>query len=546
MKNEDKIILTDEEEQICLLLIHILENNRTTLIEEIEKELSPHLINIDILCRKRFIELFKQEPDIFLKFMKTKEIEIASTRGKQMAAEGVDKKKIFNLFKVMTLFLYNHMGNETGARINFIDKIRELYSKPYFLAHIQMNFDPRHQERNLHTSEKDRRGKTNESNINFLNNLALAAKKPLKNIQKLISMIKEEAGTTPSLVSLEADILSLRKRITDIIDNKKILHDVQLYNHEHIVNISTIVMTKIELIKDIVADKDIQLTQEIAPDLYIRIAPPAIDRILNIILDNAIKYNAPKDGNIHIDLKTENNNIVLIIRDTGIGIPPEQLKHIYEPYHVYAYNKRCNQGIGLGLSLVKNILAGVSGQITITSKINRGTVVSLILKSEKITLDNIDIVIEKVKLTNPPVRKNIRLKPETYDEKKKTIIFVHYHLKLLSIIQNSLDKDYNVYYARHGQEALRKLKTIPKPDVIVSDTIMEIMDGYEFYAKVKQKDELQHIPFIFLAARIEIVEKLHELKSGPGIVEFMEIPFEIVDLKEKIIQVINKNKSIHS
>ncbi|MBN2531273.1 MAG: response regulator [Spirochaetales bacterium] len=61
--------------------------------------------------------------------------------------------------------------------------------------------------------------------------------------------------------------------------------------------------------------------------------------------------------------------------------------------------------------------------------------------------------------------------------------------------------EYNIYYAVNGQEALDKLLSIPKPDIIISDIMMEIMDGHEFFNKIGEKEGYNDIPFIFLSSR---------------------------------------------
>ncbi|MBN2440370.1 MAG: hypothetical protein JXJ04_03465 [Spirochaetales bacterium] len=86
------------------------------------------------------------------------------------------------------------------------------------------------------------------------------------------------------------------------------------------------------------AKDQIELTSEIQPDLYIQISPDALDRILNNIIDNAIKYNK-SDGRIKISIKEMKDSILLTVQDTGIGIRSDQLKHIFKPYYQSEYQK---------------------------------------------------------------------------------------------------------------------------------------------------------------------------------------------------------------
>ena len=98
------------------------------------------------------------------------------------------------------------------------------------------------------------------------------------------------------------------------------------------------------------------------------------------IISNAIKYNKPY-GRIDIDFKDEKDYIKFIIKDTGIGISKDNLQNIFNPFfrEDISRSKDIN-GNGLGLSLVKNILEKINGNILIESEKNLGTEVLLILK----------------------------------------------------------------------------------------------------------------------------------------------------------------------
>ena len=194
--------------------------------------------------------------------------------------------------------------------------------------------------------------------------------------------------------------------------------------------------------------------------------------------------------------------------DTGIGIPAGQLDYIFKPYYQSAYKKRNIQGIGAGLPIVKNILNEINAQITIESKLQKGTTVMIKFKKEVIKENTKDLIIEQVKLSKPVNKRSITLDQEDYDNNKKTVLVVEDNIELLTFMQNHMNSSFNFYYARDGQEALRKLKIMPKPDVIVADIMMDIMDGYEFYQKLQEIEEMQDIPFIFLTAKTAIEDKI--------------------------------------
>ena len=92
----------------------------------------------------------------------------------------------------------------------------------------------------------------------------------------------------------------------------------------------------------------------------------------------------------------------------------------------------------------------------------------------------------------------------------------------------NLSSDYNIFYAFNGKEALEKIKNMPKPDIIISDIMMDVMDGYEFYTELLKDFNFKSVPFIFLTAKTGIDDRLSGLRKGA--VDFITKPFNIDDI----------------
>jgi len=106
--------------------------------------------------------------------------------------------------------------------------------------------------------------------------------------------------------------------------------------------------------------------------------PTDIEQIIINTFSNAVKFT-PKNGHIHITLIRKANKLYLRIRDTGIGIPPEALSRIFEDFYRADNVARQYDGSGLGLSIVKKLLAYSKGDISIKSKLNKGTCIEIAL-----------------------------------------------------------------------------------------------------------------------------------------------------------------------
>ncbi|HVN53601.1 MAG TPA: ATP-binding protein [Anaerolineaceae bacterium] len=103
-----------------------------------------------------------------------------------------------------------------------------------------------------------------------------------------------------------------------------------------------------------------------------------IKQVLLNLLSNAVKYNRPQ-GNVTIQAHSMEKEIVLVVKDTGIGIPPDELPHLFEKFFRTRGAERVASGTGLGLSICKHIIDSHGGRIEVQSKINEGTTISITL-----------------------------------------------------------------------------------------------------------------------------------------------------------------------
>ncbi|MBN2536464.1 MAG: response regulator [Spirochaetales bacterium] len=540
------MIFSEENEKYCNQLNDIVEKNLESLINKMQNEFVELIYeNTNIFHPDDFNNLIKKEGEAFLEFLKIKNMEQSSLKGKRAAASGLGKKVVLSLHRIYQTFLFTYIPAGDHSLLQYALEVINTYMSSYLYNYIEeQNRQIRMEQEQLYQAmietisrqreellEKEK--EQNRQRTAFLINLAHETKLPLTIIQNQINMVIEEAGKRQlqTVPPLEEQIRGLQEMIGNILDYEKILQGKVLYNHDIIVNISKIVAAKIDLFKVITEKKNISMESEIQEGLHIRIAPLALDRILNNIIDNAIKYNRIK-GSIHIKTEEDDSSVFFIVQDTGIGIPSNQIQHIFKPYYQCAQKKRGNEGIGAGLALVKSILAEVSGTIKVDSILNMGTTVTISFKKVTISKDDKYRIVEDIKISKPVLRTNITLKQEVYDEKKKTILIVEDNTELLSYLQKSMINDFNFYYAINGNDALQRLEIIPKPDVIISDIMMDIMDGYEFLTKLREKKEMQDIPFIFLTAKVTEEDKLKGLKQGA--VDYIEKPFSVQFLKEKI------------
>lgn len=376
--------------------------------------------------------------------------------------------------------------------------------------------------------------RANEHKTQAFINLAHETKTPLTLITNYLDEYIRKYGQPENeeLKLLKKSIGNLTKDIVNFFDMEKIQKGINIYDHTHISDFSLILRESMALFKVFASKKKIELVDTISDNIFIKADPSALYRIINNLIENAIKYT-PDEGKIEIDVVVINNKINFCVKDTGIGIPLSLQTQIFEPYFQINSKKSNFQGMGLGLSIVKKILIEIKGEIAIKSNPQTGegtTVFIELLKHEK---SEGELVMEFPIDTDQPFEaEKLNIKEQNFDESKYTILIVEDNIELLNYIVGTLQKQFNVHFAINGQEAIEKLKSINQLDLIVSDVMMDNGDGYYLAQHVQKSKRLGHIPFIFLTAKNTSDARIEGLSLGA--IDFICKPVSMDELEIKI------------
>jgi signal transduction histidine kinase/DNA-binding NarL/FixJ family response regulator len=369
---------------------------------------------------------------------------------------------------------------------------------------------------------------------NFFINLAHETKTPLTLITNYLDKYIKQHQPDKDLEIIWQNLEKLRQDMVNFLDKEKLQKGQVFYNHELISPVSRILNDKILIFKESAARKNISITSTIEEDLYTKADPYALDRIINNLLTNAIRYNK-NAGRIEVMLGLSGPEIQLAVKDTGIGITKEQLSKLFEADYQVFHKKRNIQGIGMGLNIVKQIVDSLGGRIRVESQWEKGSTFAVFLAVHHLAIgDSIEELVDY----SPPVglMNDVELEEEEYKAERKTLLVVEDNRQLLAYLQNELKPEYNVYYALNGKDALKKLKHMPAPSLIVSDIMMDEMDGYEFRVKLIEQKPFRSVPFIFITAKSGLEEKLKGI--GAGAVDFIFKPFSLAELKGKIVSLL--------
>lgn len=375
--------------------------------------------------------------------------------------------------------------------------------------------------------------KINEQRTITFVNLAHETKTPLTLITNYLEeyMSKNEVSEELAIVKINLDKLSAD--IVNLFDLEKFNKGFAVYNHELITNFSEILTDSTILFTQYAHKRNIELTTSIEDNLFIKADPLSINRIINNLIENAIKFSYD-EGIIELILKSKDDMFEFIVKDYGTGIPVEMHKRVFDPYFQITNQKRNIEGMGLGLPIVKKVIDDLKGQIQIISnpKINSGTKVTLTLN--KYTRSENDIV--SVKSVNKIIAVStdtFNIENSVFDEERQTVLIVEDNTAMINYLSKKLLRNYNVYAALNGNDAIKKMKSLAVlPDLIITDVMMNKIDGFTFAKIISESHAYNHIPFIFLSAKSGYNDRLHGLKLGA--IDYIQKPFSINELLQKI------------
>jgi signal transduction histidine kinase/DNA-binding NarL/FixJ family response regulator len=372
--------------------------------------------------------------------------------------------------------------------------------------------------------------KVNKQKIDFFLNLAHEVKTPLTLIGNYLDTFISLKGRSREAQIIEKNFNKLKNDIINFLDMEKLARGQVFYNHDQATNISEMLSEKIEMFEDSMYKKKIHAAHSIEPGLFTKIDPFAADRVINNLIDNAVKFTRENDE-VSIGLKAADDKIFFEVKDSGIGIPEDKQKHIFEPYFQISVGHSNIEGLGLGLSIVKKIIDEIKAEISLKSIPGEGSTFTIIFQrdlSSHVPGEQRSIALSRLCCEMP----DVELKAENYSKEKPVILLVEDNIELLAFLQENLIADYSVYYALNGKQALAKLITMPPPSIIISDIMMDEMDGFEFYAQFSSKPNGHPVPFIFLTARTDEESKIKGLSFGA--IDYICKPFSIGELKLKI------------
>jgi len=377
----------------------------------------------------------------------------------------------------------------------------------------------------------------NKLKSEFLANMSHEIRTPMNSItgfsEQLVKSVKDEKQLS-QIKAIHNSGKTLLRIINDILDISKIEANKLELNPTPVD--LRIIATEI---KDIFSlkcqEKNIELFIEydIAFHKTLILDEARIRQILFNLVGNAIKFTHEGEvilrfevERIHAD--TELVSLKMIITDTGIGIPEDQLEQMFNPF-IQQKNQSTAKygGTGLGLSITRKLVEKMNGEIKVTSELGSGSEFTVVIPDIEVSDIEIEIEEQSLNLSDFEFRSaKILVVDDNFDNRKLVVDLFD-------------ESPLEVFEAVNGEEGVEKAVLL-KPDLILMDIRMPMMDGFEAAKRIREHESTSNIPIIAITASVKGLEEKSLIEEEFD--EFIYKPVVLDDLLNKMRKYLDYQK----
>ncbi|AZZ37380.1 histidine kinase [Bdellovibrio sp. qaytius] len=367
-------------------------------------------------------------------------------------------------------------------------------------------------------SEQERATEHSKLKSDFLASMSHEIRTPMNAVLGLTTLLKETKLNTDQkdyVVTIQRSAKSLLTLINDILDHSKIeAGKLDITNSPF--SLKALAHEIADNFKPMVMEKNIELKlnfSELKQETFNSDAN-RIRQIMINLMGNAIKFT--KEGSVELQFITDNKNTKIIVKDTGSGMTPVEVSHLFQKYF-QTKNGQTVGGTGLGLNICKQLVDLLKGEIGVTSELGKGTQFWFSLPLEHCNMATPDVSemdAESLLFTNQ--FQGLVLVAEDSTVNQKVITNYLSKLGLQSVIANNGEEAVKMYQSHH-------------PDLILMDSNMPVMNGLEATKKIV---ELQHknpnfkkTPIVGLSADVRQTNFDNNLQAGMA--AFLTKPIEL-------------------
>ena len=374
----------------------------------------------------------------------------------------------------------------------------------------------------------------------FFSNISHELRTPLTLVVAPLYEALEKAKNSVFINDLQlayANSQKLSVLVDEILDLSK-LENGQMKLHHSVIRLDEVIRRIFFAFESLAYTQRIRLNYEssLPEDLWIKTDFPKLEKILNNLVSNAVKYSK-KGGEVscfagYVPSGENAGQLTIKVIDQGVGISERDLPRIFDRFYQGDENPLMG-GTGIGLALTKELVELFKGQISAVSEQGRGSTFTVVLQLEeampesKSQKEELPVVSEEAK-----VKETSGYVPILLNGEKPKILIVEDNPEMSRFLKQSLSKNYETKVAYNGTEGLESLER-EHFDLVTSDVMMPEMDGFQFLENLrKQGTSFCNVPVVMLTARSLEADKLEGFQLGVD--DYVTKPFSIKELVARI------------
>ena len=268
------------------------------------------------------------------------------------------------------------------------------------------------------------------------------------------------------------------------------------------------------------------------------IDPDLLERVFFNLLSNAFKFT-PEGGSVRIELTEEGDRVFIQVIDTGSGIRPANLPHLFDRF----YTEDRSMGTGIGLHLVKVYIHMHGGEIHVESEPGQRTTFTVCLRKGKAHFEDSDLM--ETSVSHQAYEASRLDDSETKEILSKTypytILITEDDDEVRGFLERELSLHFKIRTAANGKDALRVLEE-EEISLVVSDVMMPEMNGFELCRTIKSQLLFSHIPVILLTALTDERQRIFGITGGAD--DYIQKPFHTDYVKIKIIHLLQERQKL--
>ena len=374
--------------------------------------------------------------------------------------------------------------------------------------------------------------------MNFFVNISHELCTPLTLINGMTERISQMAGDNAELRKyadvMDTNVKGLNELVQEILDFRKIEEEGFGQVHIHSTDVAAMLSSQMKSFDDAARRNGIELQLMTPPELVWNTDRAFLKKIIFNLYSNAVKYT-PENGIVSVSAHIEDDRLNIRIRNTGKGIPAEQMKHIFDRYKVLddmdrnMYTDTASRH-GLGLFICNALVKALEGEITVRSEVNAWTEFSVVLpfrEEESADTDGKESV-------QPSLQRSFPIDANHESEmgsRKPLVMIVEDNKDITWLIADSLAGRYELLSYDSADAALSALDHVT-PDLVITDIIMSGKSGLDLVREIRNDRYMQGVPVIVVSAKVSDRDQVEGFASGAD--AYLTKPFSIDELLARV------------